>query len=567
MSSPAKATRSRARQAPDASPSPAPASHPIHEDPASREPPPSAKKKLKASSSKPGSTATGNPVYVYTVAVLLVGGGILYNRYTQQLPPFRNSSSAPVAAQPQPAAPQCKEQAAAAREPEPPLTPEEIAIFEQAAEEHYGLPPGFAMPDELPEEEEQHAEQFEDGRYAVYEPEEMADEEAESEEAGQDWGPAVVSHADKEAQAAATAAFDPKVHRQYLDLPPWPVATEDVLTGSWNFTPSVYDYAAHQPMTQVLSWESPRLMLFPSFLSPEEVGHMVRVSKDNLERSEVLVAEGEETMSNIRTSFGFWPEQDEVIDRITERMHRLTGIPEKFGEGLYVLNYQPGQKYEAHNDHCMDGYVGNTAEPACLDFLKRAGGPQCGHDRGGPTCGDRVATFILYLKSPAKGGQTAFPEADITRQAMGTQHRSGNSPDEWYCEDERVLAAAPAAGTALMFWDYRPGTGAGTGSYEDGSAEANAETVYAAMHAGCPVVEGEKYIATRWIRAAGFDYKLDRVYRQQGQGPPYEEEEAEGEAEADPEGYAEADPEGYAEAEDGWQHDEGEGEDGHEEEL
>jgi hypothetical protein len=26
------------------------------------------------------------------------------------------------------------------------------------------------------------------------------------------------------------------------------------------------------------------------------------------------------------------------------------------------------------------------------------------------------------------------------------------------------------------------------------------------MHSGCPVLEGEKYIATRWIRGAGFDY-------------------------------------------------------------
>jgi hypothetical protein len=43
----------------------------------------------------------------------------------------------------------------------------------------------------------------------------------------------------------------------------------------------------------------------------------------------------------------------------------------------------------------MDGYMGNTAEPACLDFLKRAGGPECGPGKGGPTCGDRVATFIL----------------------------------------------------------------------------------------------------------------------------------------------------------------------------
>jgi hypothetical protein len=276
-----------------------------------------------------------------------------------------------------------------------------------------------------------------------------------------------LSRADEEAAAAAVAAFDPEVHRQYLELPPWPNADESVLTvspaqaagaarppagavcmwsilmgrparwvvcpqlptlpsrappraqGSWDFDEHVYDYAARLPMTQTLSWENPRLVggrvrrrqqhacpctpsparlpcsaarwardsacswslaagwhqptiststyipanqcapnfalvwqlqhhpsltlcapppqqvLFPSFLSPAEVRHMIRVSKDNLERSEVLVAEGEDTQSDIRTSSGFWPDPDEVIDAITERLHRALGIPQAFGEGLY----------------------------------------------------------------------------------------------------------------------------------------------------------------------------------------------------------------------------------------
>lgn len=56
------------------------------------------------------------------------------------------------------------------------------------------------------------------------------------------------------------------------------------------------------------------------------------------------------------------------------------------------------------------------------------------------------------LKSPTRGGQTAFPEADVTKRAMGEEHRPGNSPDEWYCYDERVLSAAPPPGTGVLFW-------------------------------------------------------------------------------------------------------------------
>lgn len=47
----------------------------------------------------------------------------------------------------------------------------------------------------------------------------------------------------------------------------------------------------------------------------------------------------------------------------------------------------------------MDGFQGKkVADPACLRFLQRAGGPDCGPGAGGPTCGDRLATFIMYLR-------------------------------------------------------------------------------------------------------------------------------------------------------------------------
>lgn len=63
-----------------------------------------------------------------------------------------------------------------------------------------------------------------------------------------------------------------------------------------------------------------------------------------------------------------------------------------------------------------------------------------------PTC------LPADLKSPAKGGTTAFPDAAATKEAMGGEHRSGNSPDDWYCREPRALAAAPPAGTGVLFW-------------------------------------------------------------------------------------------------------------------
>lgn len=247
------------------------------------------------------------------------------------------------------------------------------------------------------------------------------------------------------------AAYDPLLHAQYLDLPPLSPPSEAEMTGSFQLTEAVYNQAARHPAARVLSFEHPRVVHFPSFLSPEEVQHIFDISREHLVRSEVVHEEGEESVSNIRTSFGVWPSRTAVTQNITDRIHRLLGVPHDFGEDLYVLQYKHGQQYDAHNDNCMDDLRhGRTATPSCVDFLKRAGGPQCGPGAGGVTCGDRMATFILQLKHPDKGGHTVFPAASITKAAM--KRRKIAQGDEWYCDEDAVLGAAPAAGDALLFW-------------------------------------------------------------------------------------------------------------------
>lgn len=46
----------------------------------------------------------------------------------------------------------------------------------------------------------------------------------------------------------------------------------------------------------------------------------------------------------------------------------------------------------------LDGHQGEKPRDSCSSFLKRAGGPVCGEGHGGASCGDRIATFIMYLK-------------------------------------------------------------------------------------------------------------------------------------------------------------------------
>lgn len=118
-----------------------------------------------------------------------------------------------------------------------------------------------------------------------------------------------------------------------------------VWQGGWPFTPAVYDYAANHEAAKVLSWDKPRVVLFPSFLSPVEVGHLVAVAKERLVRSEVLSENASDVIDDVRTSFGAWPPWDNIIGRINSRIHRLMGIPLTFGEDIYILNYKLGQRY------------------------------------------------------------------------------------------------------------------------------------------------------------------------------------------------------------------------------
>ena len=104
-------------------------------------------------------------------------------------------------------------------------------------------------------------------------------------------------------------------------------------------------------------------------------------------------------------------------------------------------------------------------------------------------------------RAPTKGGHTVFPDADATPASARPADAAYNS--DWYCQSDEVLGAqvSTAAGDAVLFWDYMPGEGGdGSGSYADGTAKPSAMPVPQAQHSGCPVLEGEKWIATRWIR-------------------------------------------------------------------
>eukprot|EP00854_Cymbomonas_tetramitiformis_P004979 gene4979-6067_t len=105
--------------------------------------------------------------------------------------------------------------------------------------------------------------------------------------------------------------------------------------------------------------------------------------------------------------------------------------------------------------------------------------------------GDRIASMIFMLQEPEEGGATGFPRAH--RLENGQVVPTTNRGEMRTCTSPDLFQVKPKVGDALLFWDYL-------------SAEKNKDGMhdYAAEHMGCPVKQGQKWIATVWVRGARF---------------------------------------------------------------
>eukprot|EP00850_Spirogloea_muscicola_P010844 SM000065S20193 [mRNA] locus=s65:212497:213824:- [translate_table: standard] len=169
-------------------------------------------------------------------------------------------------------------------------------------------------------------------------------------------------------------------------------------------------------------------------------------------------ATGRSKDSRVRTSSGtFLPRAaNPIIEGIERRIAEFTFVPREQGEGLQVLHYEEGQKYEAHYDYFHDNV--NT--------------------RNG---GQRIATVLMYLTDVEEGGETVFPAAVPDPTKPGFEQLSA-------CAKGGV-AVRPRRGDALLFWSLRP----------DATLEPKS------LHAGCPVIKGSKWSATKWMRVQEYD--------------------------------------------------------------
>ena len=189
--------------------------------------------------------------------------------------------------------------------------------------------------------------------------------------------------------------------------------------------------------------QHPRVVVFGNLLSPEECEAIIDAARPRMARSETVseTSEGSE-VNAARTSRGMFFEraESELIERVEARIARLLNWPVENGEGLQVLHYQPGAEYQPHYDY-FDARHASTAS-----ILQRGG--------------QRVGTLVMYLNSPRRGGATTFPDIKMAVQAIQGQ---------------------------AVFFSY---------------AQPDPSTL--TLHGGAPVLEGEKWVATKWLRAGRF---------------------------------------------------------------
>jgi prolyl 4-hydroxylase len=198
-------------------------------------------------------------------------------------------------------------------------------------------------------------------------------------------------------------------------------------------------------IVKVLNYrQAPDLMHFEGFLSDAECDALILLAHPKLTRSTTVDGPtGDSKVHEARTSFGmfFKPGETELLARIEARIAMLLSWPVVNGEGMQVLRYLPGSEYKPHFDF-FDPHQSGTAS-----ILKRGG--------------QRVGTFLMYLNTPDAGGETVFPDIDFS--------------------------VAPKRGQALFF------------------AYAQSHPCSLSLHGGAPVVAGEKWVATKWLKESNFN--------------------------------------------------------------
>lgn len=205
--------------------------------------------------------------------------------------------------------------------------------------------------------------------------------------------------------------------------------------------------------TQIPKMIAAEINLFSidNFLTPFECLWLKNRAHSELGASYVVNGEsGELLLSEVRT--GEYAQllptmEDWILLDIEQRIAQITGVPMFNGELSNILHYQPGQEYKAHYDFFHPRDPGSTV--AMQDG------------------GQRIKTALCYIEPSEAGGETAFPRLDISI--------SGHQ------------------GQLIVF----------------NNTTNDSAPLPLSLHQGLPVIKGEKWLLTKWLREQSTSYQKD----------------------------------------------------------
>ncbi len=185
----------------------------------------------------------------------------------------------------------------------------------------------------------------------------------------------------------------------------------------------------------------PVVALLDNLLSAQECDELIRLSKLKLARSTIVdPVTGREEIIQERSSDGTFFNLNETsfIAALDKRISEVMNWPVENGEGIQILRYGIGGEYKTHFDYF------SPSDPGSQVHLAKGG--------------QRVSTLVMYLSDVQAGGETVFPAVN--------------------------LSVVPKKGSAVYF------------EYCNSTGQVDERT----LHGGLPVIAGEKWIATKWMR-------------------------------------------------------------------
>ena len=148
----------------------------------------------------------------------------------------------------------------------------------------------------------------------------------------------------------------------------------------------------HRPDVPQTVSAAPRIFTVDRFVSESECAHLRALAQARFAPAREVTREqlsGEQTAFSGEAAVFYIPDSDAVVRNVERRIAAAFDLPATHLEPLSVLRYQQRDRYAPHTDFFDAARLENNR-------------------RNGDHSGQRVASFLVYLRAPEQGGETHY---------------------------------------------------------------------------------------------------------------------------------------------------------------